>query len=572
MNSYQKIRARIILVGIGIGAVILVVALYYIQIVNGQEYANKADKQYTKPINVSFDRGTIYFLSKSGDKVAAASVERGYTAFINPKLISDPDEAYEAVSQFLKIDKGSFVQMASKKNDPYEEIAKKINKDIADSITALGLKGVGVTKDSWRYYPGGSLATHALGLVGESKDSSNIEGKYGIERYYDRFLKRDDVSSESHLFAQLFSDVRDTILGSGKSDEADVVTTIEPTVEAYLTKIIEETNTTWHPDEIGAIVMDPKTGKIVAMVSLPTYNPNDISGIKNTSVLSNPLVEHVYELGSIMKPLTLAMGLDSGAIDPGYTYEDEGCMLLDEKKICNFDQKARGKADLQTVISQSLNVGVANIALKAGADRVREYFGLYGLDRKTNIDLPNEAASLLGNLKSGRDIEIATAAYGQGVAVSPIGMTRALATLANGGYLIEPYLVERIEYEDGRIDREVKDENSRVLKEQTFDDVTKILVKVVDEVLRNGQIKMSKYSIAAKTGTAQIPDPKNGGYYGDRYLHSFFGYFPAYDAKFLVFMYQIHPKGAQYASETLSDPFASIAKFLINYYDVAPDR
>lgn len=320
--------------------------------------------------------------------------------------------------------------------------------------------------------------------------------------------------------------------------------------------------------------MDPETGEIVAMALLPTFDPNDTRSVKDVSVFSNPLVEHVYEMGSIMKPLTMATALDVGVITTDSTYEDLGTMTLNGKKISNYDGKARGTVSVQEILSQSLNIGAATIALKVGASDFAKYFASFGLGEKTGIDQPNEATGIIGNIKSGRDIEVATVAYGQGIATSPIEMARALATLGNGGYLITPHIVKEVNYVDGTKKVINFDKKGPVLQKQTVDDVTRMLIEVVDKKIAktHPDIYWANYSIAAKTGTAQIADHKNGGYYPDRYLHSFFGYFPAYNPRFLVFLYQIHPKGAEYASETLTDPFSNLTKFLINYYNIPPDR
>ncbi len=200
------------------------------------------------------------------------------------------------------------------------------------------------------------------------------------------------------------------------------------------------------------------------------------------------------------------------------------------------------------------------------------YFSSYGIGFKSGIDLPNEASGLVGNLKNPKDIDVATASYGQGIALSPIQMTRALSVLANGGYLITPRLVTKVEYDDGTSKTIDAVRTGPFLKKQTVEDVTTMLVTVVDTALKQGAIKREHYTVAAKTGTAQIADHVNGGYYSDRYLHSFFGYFPAYNPKFIVFLYQVYPKGAKYASETLTSPFDEIAGFLLDYYNIPPDR
>ena len=318
--------------------------------------------------------------------------------------------------------------------------------------------------------------------------------------------------------------------------------------------------------------MDPKTGEIYAMGELPKFDPNDLSNIKDTKVLSNSLVENVYEMGSIIKPLTMASGIDSGAIKANSTYNDTGTLTLSGRKISNFDGKARGIVPMQEILSQSLNVGVAYISLKMGLDAFQKYFLSYGFGEKTGIDQPNEQKGIIKNLVTGRDVEVATISYGQGIAMTPIQTIRALSVLANDGKLVTPHIVKSIEYVDGTVEEIKMPEPKQVLKKESTDDVTNMLITVVDKALKNGQVKMEHYSIAAKTGTAQIADPVNGGYYKDRYLHSFFGYFPAYNPRFIVFLYHVHPKGAQYASETLTDPFIQLTKLLINYYEISPDR
>jgi cell division protein FtsI/penicillin-binding protein 2 len=186
--------------------------------------------------------------------------------------------------------------------------------------------------------------------------------------------------------------------------------------------------------------------------------------------------------------------------------------------------------------------------------------------------MPGEANNLISNLESDRDIEMATASYGQGIAVTPISMIRALGALANNGYLIKPHFVESVDLDMGITNNTKITEQGRAISTATSEEITRMLVKVVDEYLANGAIKLEHYSIAAKTGTAQIANPGGGGYYADRYMHSFFGYFPAYKPRFLVFMYLYEPEGATYASETLSMPFKDITQFLISYYNIAPDR
>ncbi|MEK9200939.1 MAG: penicillin-binding protein 2, partial [Patescibacteria group bacterium] len=477
-------------------------------------------------------------------------------------------------SQYIDLDPKLFAEKAAKAkdDDQDEELAKKVEREVGESIAALKITGIDAYKENWRVYSGNSLFSHTLGIVGY--DSGNkVAGRYGLERNYENVLYRTGQKESVNFFAELFGGVQNGVF-SGSDKEGDIVTSLDPTLGSYLEEILSDTKDLWGSDSIGGIIMDPHTGAIYAMSALPAFNPNELSSVKNPKIFSNPLVEDVYEMGSIIKPLTMAAGIDSKVITKNSMYDDTGFLMLDEKKISNFDGRARGRVSMQEVLSQSLNIGAAYIALKLGNEEFRRYFTSFGIGEKTGIDQPNEARGIVDNLSSKRQIEHATASYGQGIAMSPISTIRALSVIANGGKLVQPHLVKEINYIDGTVKMIASEPGLQVIQKETSDDVTNMLIEVVDKAIAKAHpdIKMEHYSIAAKTGTAQIANHGNGGYYSDRYLHSFFGYFPAYNPRFIVFLYQINPKGAQYASETLVDPFVDLAKFIINYYEISPDR
>lgn len=319
--------------------------------------------------------------------------------------------------------------------------------------------------------------------------------------------------------------------------------------------------------------MNPADGSIYAMEALPDFNPNDLSGVKNVNVFSNPLVENVLEWGSIVKPLVMAGALDAGLVNAGTTYDDRGSVIVENKEIFNFDKKGRGPGTtMQKVLSESLNTGMVFVYRKLGRSRLREYLLSYGIDKKTGIDLPNEGAPLVSNIiKSPRDIEYANASFGQGIALSPLGMIRALASLSTGE-LVVPHVVREVRYTSG-LDKEITHEAEPIkITPETQDEITRMLVEVMDKGVKGGTAKLPHWSVAVKTGTAQVANKESGGYYEDRHIHSFFGYFPAYDPKFIVLLYAVNPRGTRYAVETWADPFLEITKFLLNYYEVPPDR
>ncbi|MEK9183877.1 MAG: penicillin-binding transpeptidase domain-containing protein, partial [Patescibacteria group bacterium] len=286
----------------------------------------------------------------------------------------------------------------------------------------------------------------------------------------------------------------------------------------------------------------------------------------------NPAVENVFEMGSIMKPLTLAAAFDAGKIKPGTIYDDKGYVMFGSARISNYDNKARGVVDMQKVLNESLNTGAMFAMEKLGKDEFSEYMVNYGFNEKTGIDLPNEVKSKISNIIKGkRDVEYATASFGQGVAITPIAMVSALASLANGGFIMRPYVVKEIKIKGLKNKKTEPLIKRQVLKKETSEEIGRMLANVVDSALLEGKYKLEHYTVAAKTGTAQVIK-EGGGYYDDQYLHTFFGYAPAFDAKFLTFLFIMKPQGVRYASYSLTIPFMNITKFLLNYYEVPPDR
>ncbi len=562
-------RIRIISVVVVGLMCVLIVRLYVLQVVRGESYREMGENQYVHTVRDLYKRGNIYLTTKDGELVSAATVKSGFLLSIDPTKITDPESVYTQLSAIVPIDKEVFLARANRKDKTYQEIEREVTNEDAEKIKALSIDGVKLYRNQWRYYPGKSLSARTVGFVGYNENV--LEGKYGLERYYENVLARDNEHLSVNFFAEIFSNLGDLIFDASDSHEGDIVTTIEPTVARTLDRVLMSAQETWNSSVTGGIIINPMNGEIIALNVVPSFDLNDRSGV-NIEDFRNPLVENVYELGSIIKPLTVAAGLDSGVIRPESTYYDAGFLKLSDYTIRNYDGRGRGTVDMQQVLNQSLNTGVSHIVELMGVEKFREYFYALKLGTESGIDLPNEGHGLVRNLAEDRLLEHATASFGQGIALTPIAAVRALSTLANGGTLITPHLVKRIQYEQGEDQNVAYPEGDRVFSAETSEDITRMLVNVVDEALKGGRAKNEYYTVAAKTGTAQIADSQNGGYLEDRYLHSFFGYFPAYDPKFLIFLYTVEPKGVQYASETLTDPFMELVQFLINYYALPPDR
>jgi cell division protein FtsI (penicillin-binding protein 3)/stage V sporulation protein D (sporulation-specific penicillin-binding protein) len=565
----MRTRIRIISIAILLFSSLLVAKLYTLQIIHADDFAERADRQYQRTSN-AFDRGTIYFSDKDGNLISGATLKTGFIIAINPRILqsnNSVDSTYNRIQELLPLDYDDFYMRATKPNDSYEEIKKHVDEEIGSRIADLKIPGVSMFKDKWRYYPGGSLASHVLGFMAFKGDEYG--GRYGLEKYYDAVLSRNSDSVYANFFVEVFSDLKKTVK-DGQDLEGDLVTTIEPRTQAYLENMIKGIHNQYSSERTGAIIINPQNGEIYAMGMYPTFDPNDLKNVADPAIFSNNLVENVYEMGSIIKPLTMSAGIDLGKVSASTTYNDTGSVSANGSTIYNFDKKGRGVITLQYALSKSLNTGFAYIVNKIGNKSLANYFTNFKLGEKTKIDLPNEATGLIDNLKSPRDIEYITASFGQGIAVSPVEVVRAFSAIANGGKLVTPHIVKDVKYRVGFSKTFSSEPQVQVIKQGTSEQVTKMMVYNVDNSLMDGKAKNPRYSVAAKTGTAQIAE--RGGYAEDKFLHSFVGYLPANDPKFLVFIYTVNPRGVNYASETLAKPFIEMTKFLINYYQLSPDR
>lgn len=568
-------RARV-LCGLFIAvAALLVVRLYFVQVVHGAEYQEEGTAQYVQTDPDSEGRGTIYFTTKDGDLVAAAVSLSGYSLAINSKLLTNPATAYTELNLITPIDKSTFMADVANTSSSFATVAQHLDDAQAASIQALNLPGIIISPDEWREYPGGTLAAQVLGFVGYNGTSTTRVGLYGLEKEYNSTLSESSSGLYVNPFAEIFDNIQDIVSTDPSANQGSIITSIEPNVQQELEKVLADVKSQYNPDFDGGIIMDPHTGEIYAMAMDPTFDPNNYAAVSDPSVYQDILVTGRYEMGSIMKPLTMAAGIDSGAITASSTYDDTGCITVSGAKVCNFNFHAYGVIPVGTILDLSLNVGASWVATETGYPTFTRYMNSYGLASSTGIDLPNEITGNLSNLGNGYGpaVNYDTASFGQGITVSPIEMIRALSALANNGQLPDPHLVTGIKYESG-ITRTIPiTEGPQVFKPSTALAVTNMLRIVDDDYELNGAIKMTHYTAATKTGTAQIPDPATGGYFpGDVYLHSFFGYFPATDPKFIVFLYAWKPVGQEYAADTLAEPFYQVAQYLINYYNIPPDR
>ncbi|MEK7463458.1 MAG: penicillin-binding protein 2, partial [Patescibacteria group bacterium] len=447
-----------------------------------------------------------------------------------------------------QLTKEELVTAFSSPTNQYYSILKKATQDQVNEIRNLDIKGIYIENKNFRYYPLGNLASQVLGFVSPSSDDNALSGKYGMELFFNDELTGKNGQLEGNKVVDL---------ENGK----DVVLTIDPTIQNRAETALQDLIKKYNATGGSVIVQDPKTGKIIALGNYPNFDPNNYSEYKIKDFL-NPVVQGIYEPGSVFKVITMAAGLDSGKLTADTTYVDKGFIKLNGKTIKNWDYEekgAHGKTTMTGVIEGSLNTGAAYAGQLIGKDLFYNYLVKFGFNQTTGIELPGEVTSDIKKIKSSsKDVDFATASFGQGLAVSPIAMINAFSAIANGGELMKPFIVADTEPQVVR----------RVISKEASVEAIKMMVSAVDKAY---VARIPGYYVAGKTGTAQIPDFQRGGYLSDDYIHTYIGFAPAYDPKFVILIKLDKPEGAPLAGTTVVPAFRELADFLLNYYNIRPD-
>ncbi len=501
--------------------------MYVLQIKHGN--VNFARAASLARIARSSPRGTIYFTDKNGGRITAAIDRKVPTIFAVPKEMKHPQETAAAVAKLLTLDAATLETSFSKSNDEYELLVDKASKEDVEKIKAAKLEGIHIGSANSRYYPLGNLGAHVLGFVGKAKSDEEIKGRYGTESYFD-----------------------DTLRGGN-----DVTLTIDRDIEAHAEELLKGVVENFGAERGTVIVEEPKTGKILAMGNYPWFDPNDYSASPVGSFL-NFAVQGIYEPGSVFKLITMGAGIDSGAVTPDTTFVDTGSLTLNQKTVHNANLTSYGKITMTEVIEHSVNTGAAFVARTMGYDNFYRYLQTFGIEEPTGITLPGELKGSMKSLKKNvRDINFATAAFGQGVAVTPLKLIAMVSAIANGGVMMQPSIIKSSAPAVAK----------KVIGEDAAAKVTQMMVSGVDV---NHVAAISHYRVAGKSGTAQIPDFKHGGY-SDSFIHTYAGFAPAGDPRFVI-LFKVDKPKADLAGATVVPAFRDLAQFLLDYYSVPPSK
>ena len=569
MIKRQKLLSMVFLLAFAV----LVVRLFYWQVIKAKELSEQARRQYQVGAQIQAPRGNIL----ASDETWLAGKVEGWVLYasvpdikedgkvigdkIAPFIVEDVDDKKVLLEEIDRI--GALVE---KDEAVWVPIKSRVDNDTKKEIETLGIEGIGFDPQELRAYPESSSAAHLLGFVGKNDDGQD-QGYFGLEGYYDLML------SGKPGFISRESDAKGIpiLLGDNKEvsaiDGVDLVTHIDKSIQVLVEKRLSEGIEKYGAASGSIIVMEPKTGAVLAMSSWPTYEPDIYYKFINDD-FRNPVISESFEPGSVFKIVIMASALDADVIEP-----DTKCDIcggpynIDKYSIETWDGEYRPDSSMTDVIVHSDNVGMVFVSGKLGKEKMYEYLDKFGIGKNTEIDLQGEMTPALREKDEWSIVDLATASFGQGIALTPIQMIRAASVIANDGHLVTPQVVGVLKGDGWKeeIEPVVKE---RIISEKAANDITAMMV----EAAKNGEAKWTHvggFKVAGKTGTAQIPIA--GHYDEEKTIASFVGFAPYDDPKFIMLVTLKEPSSSPWASETAAPMWYNIAKDLFIYYGVQPE-
>ena len=540
---------------------IILIRLFYWQVIRKDDLTVRAEQQHFDSYKVLAKRGGILFTDRS----TLVSNKPIYLLFAEPKIISNKDKQMIAkkLNEFFQ-DENDYLEPLVR--DLYwVPLKRNIDIESKKKIEELKLPGVGFEQSYTRFYPEGSSSASLLGFVG-SDSKGDPTGYFGLEGAYNGELRGigGNITQEKGPLGIPLLIGR--FLGSSGQDgnnlELNLDRVVQFITESSLKKGIEK----YGAKSGSVVIMEPATGNIVAMASFPNYDPAEYD-LYPKEYYRNTVVADSYEPGSTFKVLTMASAINENLVTPDTICDIcSGPIEIGGFTIKTWNGKYYENTTLKDVIIHSDNTGMVYVAKKLGVDKFYSYIENFGMGNLTNIDLQDESSPDLRPKSAWREIDLATASFGQGIAVTPIQMVRAVSTIANGGNLMEPHLVKKISGES-----ELYEIRPKVVRQVISESTAKIVTEMMVAAVEEGEAKVfvpKGFKIAGKTGTAQIPVA--GHYDPTKTIASFVGFAPAHDPKFVMLVVYNQPSSSIFGSETAAPTFFEIAKQLFPYYKIAP--
>ncbi len=528
--------------------------LFYLQVLSYDRFSEMAALQHTSVLKVEPRRGTIFdrYMEPLAINLDAPSI------YCDPRSITDKEHLSRVLSQILEVDQPALSAKLSR-DKAFVWVQRKVDKRLAKTIEQESLEGVHFIPESERNYSNDNMASHVLGFAGMDN-----EGLEGLELLFDEKLKGE--AGWRHLIKDAR---RKTVLFNEREsippkNGYNLVLTIDSIIQYIVEEELEAMAQKFHASSASVVVMDPFSGEILAMANWPNYDLNAFSETPRY-LMKNSAVASIYEPGSVFKIVTASAALNEKRISPtDRIYCENGEYKVGGRILHDFHRY--GDLSFSEVISKSSNIGTVKVAEKLGKDKVYEYIKKFGFGEKTEIDLPGEVAGISRPPSVWSKSDITTIPIGQGIAVTPLQLACAISTIANGGYLMKPYIVDRITTWEGGVYKKFEPETKRrVLSEEASREMQDILHEVVTS--GTGKRAASKlYDVCGKTGTAQMVNPA-GGYYPDKYYATFIGFAPKDFPRISIVVTAGDPHPNHFGGTVAGPAFKNIAERTLKYLD-----
>jgi cell division protein FtsI (penicillin-binding protein 3) len=557
--KWMKFRLFIALFFFMIAFMVIFARVFQLQVIMAPDLKVMAKRQHQKVVQLSPQRGVIYDRNM---KEMAVDVEVD-SLFVKPALVAEKRKVARRLSPIL----GMSVRSLLKKLDsesPFVWVKRQLPAGEVEKIKKLNLKHFGFRKERQRHYPEPSLAAHVIGFSGV--DSRGLEG---LELMYNDLLRGEVVYSERERDAYGREIILTGLDLEMRTEEKDIVLTIDKMIQYIAEKELKKTVKAFNAKSGMVIIMDSWTGEILAMVNEPSFNPNFFRRAKPEQ-WRNKAVTDSFEPGSTFKVFMTAAAIENGNIKPNdIFYGENGRYKVYTETI--HDHKKYGYLSVPQIMKYSSNIGAVKIAEQIGEKDFYKYIRLFGFGSKTGIDLPGESQGLVRDVRNWSKVSLATISFGQGISVTGLQLVTALSAIANGGYLMKPYVVKKILNDDGSTMKEVVPViKKRVLSADTIGIMKKMLKGVTKGDGTGINASLPGYEVGGKTGTAQKVDHVNGGY-GDGYVSSFMGFLPIDNPRITMFVAIDEPEGLFYGGQVAAPLFREITRQVMPYLGILPD-
>jgi len=550
----RRIVAALVLL---LGFAVVLLRLFNLQILQAAELTVKADRQHRKALSVQGPRGSIY--DRHG-KVLAINMDVP-SVFGVPASLEDPSGVARDLAPVLRVRAGE-IEKKLKQERSFVWIARKLDPEQGRRLERMPVEGIGVVMEGQRFYPKGPLLSHVLGFAG--MDSQGLEG---VERRYDPYLR-----GEKQMVVLQRDALGRTVFPKGLHEQApsaghSVILTIDEVIQYIAEKELEEAVTATRAKGGIVIVMEPRTGAILAMAVNPRFDPNAVQAISADRWRNRALTD-TYEPGSTMKIFVAAAALEEKVMEPGtLIYGENGQMVVAHTVIHDHDRL--GWMTFAQVIQRSSNIGSVKTALALGEERLYRWLRAFGFGERTEIDLPGEVAGLVKEPRDWGRRSLASIAIGQEIGVTPLQLVTAVAAIANGGWLMKPYAVSEIRDGKGRVVVQV---SPQVRRQPISPESVHTLSKILEGVVTHGtgsKAAVQGYRVAGKTGTAQKIDPKTGAYSSNLSVGSFVGYVPAEDPRLAIIVVIDEPQTEAWGGVIAAPVFRRVAEQALQYLGVS---